>query len=68
MEIKLLVHDSLLHKPTESGDYLVCMDGEWVTAHYSAKYNLFNAYDEWDPEYAQNWGVKVDFWSKLPEL
>ncbi len=52
--------------PEQSGDYLICCDsGHVYCVPYSAKYKLFNAFDEIDEDSAKKYALDVTHWRLL---
>jgi len=68
MEIKLALKEFALEKPKESGEYLCCIDGEWIVLHYSKIHEKFNCFDKYDKCYAKINEIKITYWAELPEL
>ena len=54
--------------PTESGEYLCYIEGEWFITNYSAKHKAFNVYDEWPLPEVLKHRVHISLWAKLPEI
>lgn len=56
-------------KPTESGYYVTIMEyGSVMTIPYSAKYDVWNAYDEQTKESAKEYEIKADLIKQFCEL
>lgn len=70
MEFKIHLHHTAEEMPEKSGEYL-CLAGpqmEWVVLHYSAKYQLFNAFDQHPEEEARKYAIPVTRWAELPAV
>ena len=53
--------------PNKSGYYVV-IDGEYTSVlHYSSRYELFNAFDDLDPEIVERCAIMPTHWMPLPE-
>ena len=65
--------DAKLKSPKKSGIYLAkwhCSDLKVDYWHYSKvlyskKYNLWNSYDEAEPEEAAKYEIKIDYWTEV---
>lgn len=68
MEIKLVLKESALEKPKESGEYLCYIDGEWIVLHYSSIHKKFNCFDAYNKYYAKKNEIKITYWAELPNL
>ena len=53
--------------PTESGEYLCYIDGEWIVLQFSVKHGLFNAYDHWPKKEAKRNAIHITYWAALPK-
>ena len=68
VEFKIHLHHTAEALPEKSGEYL-CLAGyrsEWVVLHYSAKHQLFNAFDNHPAEDARKYAIPVTRWAELP--
>lgn len=55
------------HFPKKSGYYLFYMNrGSFATAHFSAKWNLYNSYDEIEDDRPGPFHNNVVAWAKIP--
>ena len=69
MEYKVLkLYDVSEKLPEKSGEYLcyVASSDEWFITQYSAKHQIFNAFDHFPRALAKSREIPISKWAELP--